>query len=149
MTNKYEIDFLLVEDDHEEAELTIRSLKKNNLVNKIIHIDDGAEALDYIFQKGKYSQLSSNQRPRMILLDLNLPKVGGLEILRKIKSTEETCMIPVVVLTSSAEERDIIDSYKLGVNSYIVKPVNFESFVKAIDDLKMYWMILNQGPPYS
>ena len=149
MKSKYEVDFLLVEDDHEEAELTIRSLKRNNLVNKIIHIDDGAEALDYIFNKGKYSDMAVNQKPRMILLDLNLPKIGGLEILRRIKESEETCMIPVVVLTSSAEEKDIIESYKLGVNSYIVKPVNFASFSKAIDDLKMYWMVLNQGPPFS
>ncbi len=148
MTNKYEVDFLLVEDDHEEAELTIRSLKKNNLVNKIIHIDDGAEAIDFIFCKGKYAKNTGNQKPRMILLDLNLPKIGGLEILRRIKSSETTCMIPVVVLTSSAEERDIIDSYKLGVNSYIVKPVNFESFSKAIEELKLYWMVLNQGPPF-
>ena len=147
MVKHYVVDFLLVEDDHEEAELTIRSLKRNNLVNSIIHIDDGAEALEYIFRTGKYSGSGSESQPRMILLDLNLPKVGGLEILKRVKNDDATCMIPVVVLTSSKEEKDIIESYKLGVNSYIVKPVNFESFSKAIEDLKMYWMVLNQAPP--
>jgi DNA-binding response OmpR family regulator len=147
MYHKYEVDFLLIEDDHEEAELTIRSLKRNNLVNKIIHIDDGADALEFLFSEGRFEGQPKNH-PRMVLLDLNLPRVGGLEILRRIKSHNDTCTIPVVVLTSSAEERDIIESYKLGVNSYIVKPVNFESFSKAIEEMKMYWMVLNQGPPY-
>ncbi len=145
---KYKVDFLLIEDDFEEAELTIRSLKKNNIVNTIIHIDDGAEALDYLFSRGKFIENNSTDMPRLMLLDLNLPKIGGLEILRQVRDNPHTCMLPIVVLTSSKEEKDIIESYKLGVNSYIVKPVNFESFAKAIEELKMYWMVLNQGPPY-
>ena len=142
------VDFLLIEDDHEEAELTIRSLKKNNLVNNILHFDDGEEAMDYIFSKGKYLGNRQTPRPKLILLDLNLPKIGGLEILKILKNDAATQMIPVVVLTSSREEKDVIESYKLGVNSYIVKPVNFMSFSKAIEELKMYCMVLNQGPPY-
>ena len=141
-----QIDILLVEDNPDEAELAIRSLKKSNLANNLIHIDDGAEALDYIFSKGKYAANTVQSRPRLILLDLNLPKVGGLEILKQIKSDDRTKTIPVVVLTSSQEQRDVIESYKLGVNSYIVKPVNFESFSKAIAELKMYWLVLNQPP---
>ena len=138
---------MLIEDNPHEAELAIRSLKKNNLANNLIHIDDGAEALDFIFSRGKYSDRSNAKHPKLILLDLNLPKVDGLEILKQIKGNEHTKIIPVVVLTASREEKDIIDSYKLGVNSYIVKPVNFESFSKAIAELKMYWLILNQPPP--
>lgn len=141
------VEILLIEDNPYEAELALRSLKKNNIANSIVHIDDGAEALEYIFCKGKYAGNNSLHSPKLILLDLNLPKVDGLEILKQIKSDEQTCMIPVVVLTSSKEERDIVDSYKLGVNSYIVKPVNFESFSKAMSDLKMYWLVLNQWPP--
>jgi len=145
--NKNQVDILLVEDDYEEAELTIRSLKRNNIVNNIIHFDDGPEALDYIFCQGKYSVEENRKNPKLILLDLNLPKINGLEILKRIKQNDATCTIPVVMLTSSKEEKDIIESYKLGVNSYIVKPVVFDSFSKAIQDLKMYWMVLNQGLP--
>ena len=112
-----QIDILLIEDNPDEAELAIRNLKKNNLINNLMHIDDGAEALDYIFSKGKYASNSKSPNPKLILLDLNLPKVSGLEILRQIKANENTKIIPVVVLTSSKEEKDIIDSYKLGVNS--------------------------------
>ncbi len=141
-----QIDILLIEDNPEEAELAIRSLKKSNLANSLVHIDDGAEALDYIFSRGKYTGNTTQSRPKLILLDLNLPKVGGLEILKQVKSDERTKMIPIVVLTSSQEQRDVIESYKLGVNSYIVKPVNFASFSQAIADLKMYWLVLNQSP---
>ena len=141
-----QIDILLVEDNPEEAELAIRSLKKNNIANRLVHIDDGAEALDYIFSRGKYSERPPHSNPRLILLDLNLPKVGGLDILKQVKSDERTKMIPIVVLTSSQEQRDVIESYKLGVNSYIVKPVNFTSFAQAIAELKMYWLVLNQPP---
>jgi len=141
-----QIDILLIEDNPDEAELAIWNLKKNNLVNNLIHIDDGAEALDYIFSKGKYIANTKSPHPKLILLDLNLPKVSGLEILKQIKTNEHTKMIPVVVLTSSKEEKDIIESYKLGVNSYIVKPVNFESFSEAMTGLKMYWLLLNQPP---
>jgi two-component system, response regulator len=145
--DKQRVDFLLIEDDPEEAELTIRSLKRSNIANMVTHLDDGEDALDYLFRRGKFRDLAPAARPKLVLLDLNLPKVGGLEILKAIKADPSTRMIPVVVLTSSKEEKDIIESYKLGVNSYIVKPVNFESFAKAIEDLKFYWMVLNQLPP--
>jgi two-component system response regulator len=140
------VDVLLVEDNPHEAQLTIRSLKKHNLANNLHHVDDGAEALDFIFARGKYSDLKVGSELKVILLDLKLPKVDGLEVLKIIKSDERTRSIPVVVLTSSKEEQDIIASYKLGVNSYIVKPVQFESFAKAVADLGMYWMFHNQAP---
>jgi two-component system, response regulator len=146
MTENNEVEILLIEDNHHEAELTIRSLKKHNLANKLKHIDDGAEALDFIFSRGIFSGKEISSNPKLILLDLKLPRVNGLEILRKLKADEHTKMIPVVVLTSSQEERDVVESYKLGVNSYIVKPVNFESFGKAIAELGLYWLILNHSP---
>jgi len=147
--NNNNIEILLIEDNPHEAELAIRSLKKNNIANKIVHIDDGADALDYIMGTGKYAEGHSFNINRLILLDLNLPRVDGLEILRKVKSNDKTCMTPVVVLTSSKEEKDMIESYRLGVNSYIVKPVNFESFSQAIAELKIYWLLLNQWPPLN
>ena len=142
-----EIDILLVEDNPHEAQLTIRSLKKHNLANNLQHVEDGEEALDFVFGRGKYS----NRKPggdglKIILLDLKLPKVDGLEVLKQVKADVRTMGIPVVILTSSKEEQDIIASYKLGVNSYIVKPVQFESFAKAIAEMGMYWMFLNQPP---
>lgn len=145
MTNP-QIEILLVEDNPHEAELTLHSLKHNSIGNAIIHIDDGADALDYLFSTGKYEGADNHLRPRLVLLDLNLPRVDGLEILRRVKSDVRTMMTPVVVLTSSAEDRDLIESYRLGVNSYIVKPVNFESFTVAIGELKMYWLLVNQWP---
>jgi len=141
-----EVEILLIEDNPEEAELTIRSLRKQNLANKLLHIDDGAEALDVIFSKGKYADNKTPLHPKLILLDLKLPRVDGLEILRHIKADEQTKLIPVVVLTSSKEESDIIESYRLGVNSYIVKPVNFDSFTKSVSELGLYWVIHNQSP---
>jgi two-component system response regulator len=144
-TEENQIEILLIEDNHHEAELTIRSLKKNHLANRLIHIDDGADALDFLFSKGKYTD-KEIPMPRLILLDLKLPKVDGLEILRQLKGDERTRVIPVVVLTSSKEEKDVVESYALGVNSYIVKPVNFESFANAISEIGMYWMVLNQDP---
>jgi len=140
------VEILFIEDNPHEAELTIRSLKKNNLGNTLKHIDDGAEALDFILATGVYADREYAPNPRLIILDLKLPKVDGLEILRQIKTNERTKTIPVAILTSSQEERDIIESYKLGVNSYIVKPVNFESFAKAVAELGLYWFILNQSP---
>jgi two-component system response regulator len=140
------IEMLLIEDNPDEAELTIRSLRKNNLANHLIHIDDGEKALDFIFSQGEYSNNTELMRPKLILLDLNLPKVDGLEILKRVKSDDRTKTIPVVVLTSSKEERDIVESYKLGVNGYIVKPVDFNSFTKAVADIGMYWLILNEPP---
>ena len=146
MTDYHQIEILFIEDNHHEAELTIRSLKKHNLANTLKHIDDGAEALDFIFSQGIHSGRENSPYPKLIILDLKLPKVDGLEILRQLKADERTRLIPVVVLTSSQEEKDVIESYKLGVNSYIVKPVNFESFTTAIADLGFYWFILNQSP---
>ena len=142
----YEVEILLIEDNPYEAELTMRSLKRSNLANKLKHIDDGAEALEFIFGTGKYANRTTPFNPKLILLDLKLPKVDGMEILRRLKAQESTSSIPIVVLTSSKEERDIIESYKLGVNSYIVKPVQFESFTKAVNDVGLYWMLLNQNP---
>ncbi|HEY4150849.1 MAG TPA: response regulator [Chitinophagaceae bacterium] len=142
----HQVEILLVEDNPHEAELAILSLKKNHLSNKLLHIDDGAEALDFIFSRGNYSENKSFPFPKLILLDLKLPKVDGLEILRQVKGDERTSNIPIVILTSSKEEKDIIESYKLGVNSYIVKPVSFDAFTKAIAELGFYWLLLNQEP---
>ena len=146
MNNIGEVEILLVEDNPEDAELTLRALKKHNLANKIFVVNDGEEALDFIFTKGKFAGRSDNREPRVILLDLKLPKVSGLEVLEKIKADKIKRLIPVVVLTSSKEERDIVESYRLGVNSYIVKPVDFEKFVEAVKDLGLYWLLLNQTP---
>ena len=141
-----EIEILLVEDNPDDVELTLRALKKNNLANKVHVVTDGAEALDFVFAKNKYSGRKIENAPKVILLDLKLPKVDGLEVLKKIKSDEKTKIIPVVVLTSSREESDIIESYQLGVNSYIVKPVNFDQFVKSVSELGLYWLLRNEGP---
>jgi two-component system response regulator len=140
------VEILLIEDNPYEAELTIRNLQKYNVGNKLLHIDDGAEALDFIFAKNKYADNTTQFHPKLILLDLKLPKIDGLEILRSIRNDERTKEFPVVILTSSNEERDIVESYKLGVNSYIVKPVNFESFAVSIAEIGLYWMVLNQIP---
>jgi two-component system response regulator len=144
-----EIEILLIEDNPHEAELTIRSLKKHGLANKLMHFDDGAEALDFIFPKDPSDETDFHFNPKLILLDLKLPKVTGLEILRKLKGDERTKVIPVVVLTSSKEEQDVFESYKLGVNAYIVKPVNFEAFARAISELGLFWLIRNQNPPFT
>lgn len=141
-----EIEILLVEDNPNDVELTLRALKKNNLTNKVHVVKDGAEALEYIFATGAYTSRDINHHPKVILLDLKLPKVDGLEVLRRLKSDERTKVIPVVVLTSSTEERDLVESYKLGANSYIAKPVDFDSFVRAVAELGLYWLLLNQPP---
>ena len=141
-----EVEILLIEDNPNDVELTLRALKKHNLTNKVHVVKDGAEALEFIFATGAYASRDINHSPRVILLDLKLPKVDGLEVLRQVKSNERTKMIPIVVLTSSKEERDLVESYKLGANSYIAKPVDFESFVKAVSELGMYWLLLNQPP---
>lgn len=146
MKNANEVEILLVEDNPSDAELTIRALKKSNLGNSLVHVKDGAEALDFIFACGVYAHRKINNVPKVILLDLKMPKVDGLEVLQKIKSDERTKTIPVVVMTSSREEQDIVMSYKYGVNSYIVKPVEFNEFAKAIADLGLYWLIINQSP---
>lgn len=141
-----EVEILLVEDNMSDAELTIRALSKANLANSLVHLIDGAEAIDFIFARGQYMHRSSIRFPKLILLDIKMPKVDGIEVLRQIKSDERTRMIPVVVMTSSKEEQDIIASYKLGVNSYVVKPLNFEGFAKAIGSLGLYWLLLNEIP---
>jgi two-component system response regulator len=141
-----EIEILLVEDNMYDAELTIRSLNKINLANKLFHVKDGAEALDFLFATGSYTERHMDNRPKIILLDIKMPKVDGIEVLRQIKSNEKTRTIPVVIMTSSKEEQDVIISYNLGVNSYIVKPVDFEGFMKAVGELGLYWLLINQPP---
>jgi len=141
-----ELEILLVEDNPGDAELAIRALKKNKLGNSIIHLKDGAEALDFLFGTGQYQTRNINVKPKLILLDLKMPKVSGIEVLQKIKGDDRTKSIPVVVLTSSKEDPDIKMCYSLGANSYIVKPVEFDNFSKAIGDLGMYWLLINQPP---
>lgn len=140
------VEILLVEDNPDDLELTLHALKHNNLANHIAVVRDGAEALDFIFGTGAHAQRDVNNTPKVILLDLKLPKVDGLEVLRRIKADERTSAIPVVVLTSSTEERDIVESYKLGVNSYITKPVDFEQFAETVRQLGLYWVLLNRPP---
>ncbi len=144
--NVDEVEILLVEDSPRDAELTIRALKERKLANKLFHAKDGAEALDFIFGAGKFSKRGADKQPKVILLDLKLPKVDGLEVLRRIKDDEMTKMIPVIVLTSSTEEKDVVTSYKLGVNSYITKPVDFDKFADAVAQLGLYWLLLNRPP---
>lgn len=139
------IDILLVEDNDTDAELTIRALRRNNLTNNIFRVKDGAEAIDFIFRTGCYQE-RPDADPGLVLLDLKLPKVDGIQVLRQIKSNERSKSIPVVVLTSSAEEKDLVDSYRLGVNSYIVKPVDFEQFLDVIARAGFYWAIVNKRP---
>lgn len=140
------IEILLVEDNSSDVELTIRALKKQNLANNIMVVNDGAEALDFIFGKGKYDGRDIDNSPKVIFLDLKLPKVNGIEVLKTIKSNEKTKMIPIVIMTSSQEERDIVESYKLGVNSYVVKPIDFDKFMKTIAELGFYWLAVNKHP---
>jgi two-component system, response regulator len=144
MTNGMEI--LLIEDNPEDVEITLRAFQKYNLSNKIYTIGDGEEALECIFCTGRYADRSVDSNPRLILLDLKLPKVDGIEILQRCKSDPRTKSIPIVILTSSREERDLVNSYNLGVNSYVVKPVNFSQFTEAVRQLGLYWMVLNQLP---
>lgn len=143
------MEILLIEDNPNDEELTLYALKKNNIANHIQVVHDGAEALEYLFCTGAYAHRRIDDSPRVILLDLKLPKVDGLEVLERIKTDERTRALPVVVLTSSQEERDIVESYQLGVNSYIVKPVDFEQFVEAVRQLGLYWVLLNQTPSYK
>lgn len=142
----YEVEILIIEDNMSDAEMTIRALKKNNLTNKLLHLKDGVEALDFLFARGNYSGRKVENIPKVILLDLKMPKVNGLQVLQKLKSDERTKKIPVVILTSSNEDPDIQECYRLGVNSYVVKPVQFEQFVKSVSELGLYWMLLNQPP---
>jgi two-component system response regulator len=146
MSEPNAVEILLVEDNPGDLELALRALQKAHLANHIHVARDGEEALEFIFCQGQYAGRRIEQVPRVILLDLKLPKVDGLEVLRRIKGDARTNTIPVVVLTSSKEQIDVVHSYRLGVNSYIVKPVNFEEFVKAIQQLGMYWLLLNEPP---
>lgn len=138
---------VLVEDNPDDVELTLRAFKKSNIVNQVVVAHDGAEALDYLFGTGRYAGRDISIMPAVILLDLKLPKVDGLEVLRRIRADESTQLLPVVILTSSKEEQDLINGYKLGANSYILKPVGFEKFCCAIQKLGMYWLLLNEPPP--
>jgi CheY-like chemotaxis protein len=140
------IEILLVEDNPSDVELTLHSLRSSKVTNHIEVVRDGAEALDFIFCTGPYTHRDFHNSPKLILLDLKLPKVDGLEVLKRVKTDSHTCRIPVVVLTSSREDCDIIESYQLGVNSYIVKPVDFEQLAEAVRQLGFYWLLLNQSP---
>ena len=140
------LEVLLVEDSDEDAELTLRALKKRRLANLVHRVRDGEEALEFLFGSGRYADRGTSP-PRVVLLDLKLPKVGGLEVLKAIRSDERTARTPVVVLTSSAEDRDLNDCYRLGVNSYIVKPVEFDAFFHAVEQLGLYWAVLNRTVP--
>ena len=141
-----DIEILFVEDNPADAELTLRAFSKSKLANKIYHVEDGEEALDFIYAKRKFAERRDSSKPKLIILDLKLPKIDGLEVLKVLKSDESTKIIPIVVLTSSKEEKDIIESYKLGVNSYISKPVDFDKFMSSVKELGFYWLILNQPP---
>ena len=134
---------LLVEDNPRDAELTIRALKKHNLANQLFHVENGAEALDFLLGRGKYEGLNDKNLPKVVLLDLKLPKVDGLEVLRTMKSNERTTAIPVVIVTSSAEDPDIQTAYQLGANSYVVKPVQFDAFIEAMSKVGVYWLMVN------
>jgi two-component system response regulator len=138
---------LLVEDNPDDEKLTLLGLRKNKIANEIVVARDGAEALDYLFATGRYAERDRSQMPAVMLLDLHLPKIDGLEVLRRVRADEQLKRLPVVMLTSSNEEKDIVDSYNLGANSYVRKPVDFDEFSEAVRQLGLYWIILNEGPP--
>jgi two-component system, response regulator len=138
---------LLVEDNADDEALTLRALKKNNVGNKVVVVRDGAEALEFLFCTGAYADRDPRDKPQVILLDLKLPKVDGMEVLRRVRAEPSTRTLPVVILTSSKEEQDVVNSYLMGVNSYVRKPVDFIQFVEAIRQLGLYWLVLNEAPP--
>lgn len=144
MTDINAVEILIVEDDPRDAELTLRALKKNNLANNVYVAEDGEEALDFFFCRGKFKERNFKNPPKVVLLDLKLPKVNGLELLRQVKGDKRTSHIPIVIVTSSREEPDIKEAYQLGVNSYVVKPVEFDNFVNAMSSLGLYWLLVNQ-----
>ncbi|HEV2693006.1 MAG TPA: response regulator [Verrucomicrobiae bacterium] len=144
MSNHTEVEVLLVEDNARDAEMALRTLRKRNLANSIVHVKDGQEAIDWLFGEGAYANRDCSKPPKVVLLDLKLPKLDGLEVLRAIRGNERTRLIPVVLMTSSGEERDVIESYKLGVNSYVIKPMDFEGFSAAVAELGHYWLLVNQ-----
>jgi CheY-like chemotaxis protein len=137
---------LLVEDNPDDVKLTQRALRKSNILNELVVARDGVEALDYLFGTGQYAERDTRQLPQVILLDLKMPRMDGLELLQRIRADEKTRLLPVVVLTTSTEDRDRVESYKLGANSYIRKPVDFQQFTEAVQQLGLYWLVLNQGP---
>lgn len=147
MAESKTVEILLVEDNPSDAELTLHALKKSKLANEIQLVRDGAEALDFLFCRGAFSSRSFDSAPRLVLLDLKLPKIDGLQVLESVKSDSRTKAIPIIVLTSSKEETDLVKSYKLGVNSYIQKPVNFGEFQEVVQQLGLYWLLLNSKPP--
>jgi CheY-like chemotaxis protein len=146
MSYENEVEILLVEDNPTDAELTLRALKKSRLANRVVHVVDGEEALNFLFARGAYSDRNIEHGPKVVLLDLKLPKVDGLEVLKIVKSDPRTKIIPVVILTSSQQEKDMLQSYESGVNSYIVKPVDFDKFMETVNSLGMYWLLINQKP---
>ena len=137
------VEILLVEDNPRDAELTIRALKRKNLANNLYHVEDGVEALDFLFGRGTYSGRDMNEPPKVVLLDLKLPRINGLEVLSTLKSDERTRTIPVVIITSSAEDPDVKKAYELGANSYVIKPVQFDSFIEAMAKIGIYWLMVN------
>jgi len=139
------VEILLVEDSDADAELIVRALRKSNVVNKVVRLRDGVEALEFVFREGAFSERRGAQ-PRLILLDLKMPRLGGIDVLRRLKADDKEKVIPVVVLTSSAEERDVVESYQLGVNSYLVKPVEFSAFTSVINQTGLYWAVMNRLP---
>lgn len=145
-TQANDVEILLVEDNPRDAEIALRALRKNNLANSVVHVKDGQEALDWLFGVGQYEGRDMNRRPKVVLLDLKLPKVDGIEVLRAVRADPRTQRLPVVVLTSSHEEQDVVRTYDLGVNSYIVKPVDFENFSAAVAEAGHYWLLINQDP---
>ena len=146
MSDFEQIEILLAEDNAADAEMTLRALRRNNLANKVHWVKDGEEALDYVLGRGDYAGRNPESPPKLVLLDIKMPKVDGVEVLRQLKSEEKTRSIPIVVMTSSNEEHDIVQSYQLGVNSYIVKPVQFEAFLETAAKIGMYWMLTNRVP---
>jgi two-component system, response regulator len=147
MPDSVEVEILLVEDNMADAELALHAFKKHKIANHVLHVQDGAEALDFLFSRGAYSNQILAQNPRLILLDLKLPKVDGLQVLKELKGNPATKAIPTILLTSSNEERDLVASYQLGVNSYIQKPVNFMEFQDVVRQLGLYWLVVNKKPP--
>ena len=146
MTEASPVEILLVEDNPADAEMTLRALRRNNLANKVHWVKDGEQALEFMFRTGAYADRDPVEVPKLVMLDIKMPKVDGIEVLRRIKANEETRSVPVVVMTSSNEERDVVESYRLGVNSYIVKPVQFESFLETVAKIGLYWVITNRVP---
>jgi CheY-like chemotaxis protein len=140
------VEILLAEDEPSDADLCMRALQRRKIANHIVWVKDGAEALDFLFARGPYASRTGTGRPRLLLLDIKMPKVDGFEVLRQIRADERLATMPVVIMTSSSEERDIVEGYQLGVNSYVAKPVDFGSFQQAVEDVGLYWMVLNKVP---